>query len=487
MTHSIASNELLQSDQPDVSVNGVSAPPSDHREHIRALMNVGAPCTCTPVAGADVSLGVLMATYNSPERARTIVHALESIRQQHLPLRVFLADNGMNDAMREQVLAEAAQRGLSLQYIPAYPRPGVDADRSPAYSRNTAIQWMVDRFADHPEERLHALYLHDDDSALQRESLPVLVRALNTRSKLAAVMPRVQLVPSLVPEQYGSAPTGDQRLHTLPSAWNDGEIDWPMLVSLSSDATVRTSAALIRWNALARIAETVAPFVSMPRKSAEDLLFGSALSRMGDVARVEGVASFDQLRPSAVDGRRQRAQWGEDHVYVANDLRDLGVLRPRGMHVLYPGESGWQMTVDPAQPQMYIINPRQLSQVLESLIAQLSGDPDAQQAFIASCGAEGRISPDDLALAIGEAMERIGFACALQNAAENAEVPSERHPVMQPAIELSPDHPRNRADFRTGQLFGNIVGNTLAQTISPRPVFFYGLRQFTAQFPSQPL
>lgn len=430
------------------------------------------------------SIGIIIPTYPNAARLPAIQHSLHSLQGQAERINrmdVYVVYNGGADHPHRREL-NAVLEGYrdTLRNITVIDAaPSQPSEQSPAFARNTALRRIFDLGKDQPERRTDLLYFHDDDSAVSSDALAQLNRAVSSRDDVVAASPEVRLVPELDSRDYRKhGPAKDSVL--LPTVWRGGEVDVMGLIGMSSDVTTRTSASLVRTSVIRTLGS--APFVMMPRKSAEDIIFGTAITRNGGrIMRVPSALSFDKMRDTQEEVRRQKAPWGEDHVHLVNDMTDIGVLHPQGTHVLLPTDAYWQETVLPEAEgdRAYVINPEQLLHVLEMMREDIGAR--GMEQFLASFSAllpEG-CGPAEIEAELGSVEGRLRDIVRRLEKDRPAKIP---HSFLFDGRQRT-DDPRQSRDSQIGQLMGDVFGNIAQRRLRRNPVLFYGVRQYAHILP----
>lgn len=451
-----------------------------HQEHIRKLLSPDKQEERISLIRVAMlrSMAVIIPTYPNQGRLETIQHSLNSMQGQAETInrvRVYIPYNGNPEHPHRNQLEQLIDQfhgRLHVRILDATPEN--DLQKSPAFSRNTAVAGVFGLAEDHPELRPDVFYFHDDDSAISADALAQLNRAISSRDDIVAASPQVKLVSKLQQAEYGVHGQDNSAPYLLPSVWRGGEVDIMGLIAMSSDVTTRTSASLVRADSLRKLGST--PFVAMPNKSGEDIIFGTAITRNGGkIVRVPGAISFDKMRDRKEEVRKQKAPWGVDHVHLANNLINIGILRPRGTHVLLPSPGSWQEAVLPEVDgnSAYIINPAQLLRVTRLIKDEV--DCSGFENFMACFQS---ILPETL-----DPTALDSELASLENRLETIlhrltaeRVPTEDHPFMFDGME-SRSNPRQSDDSQVAQLMGNIIGNVTLRAKHERVTAFYGLRQ----------
>jgi len=424
---------------------------------------------------------LVIPTCEHPERRESIQHVLHGLGLQPTHnLDVYIGDNGISPDTRAIIEETAKTAGVSLKGI-IDARAVSNDQKNPAYPRNRTVRHIIERGYDHPEERVDSFIFGDDDAVFSPDALPLLLETHQSRNDIAAVVPEVVPVRTIQQHLYTADQDARARgsVRQMPHLWTpDGEVEIMKIVGFSSDVTTKSCGLLVDAEALRRIHHQSDRdiFVRMPRKSGEDMILGATLSRMGRVMRNDEAKIYDKVRSNPLDTRKQRAAWGEDHVYMANDFQELGYLPGAGLRFLHadPRTGEWsEFCLENYDNPLYVINPQQIEEVL-AIVKQRYAEEGAEN-FFRNYGVEVDQSRFEQALITLETIleQMVGETVSRKTLRKR------RYDDIAPMdLEPQTNNPRFSVDALTGLLVGNLVANA---KLNPNKPIFYGLRQALAK------
>lgn len=385
-------------------------------------------------------------------------------QQYQEEVQLVIANNGLTPSAVRSVVSMATSRGINTSVVEALPR--TQDEQSAGHARNKAVESIHDAAQHDLSFRKGGLLFLDDDTVLLPNGLDELEKTTRENTRCVATMAQNVSVQSIGPETqdaFHSATLEDLPARKMPDViWNDGSIDVASLIAFGSDAVIKTCGVYVDHESLTRLKE---PFIRMPNGSAEDVLLTVGLSQFGTIYTNPNAILLDLARETPSQLRKQRMNWGRDHVHLYDDLDKLGKVSD-GMTVLEPVGNVWVESMYEGSDTMtgLIINPAQLQHMGKHLAATLNSE--GPEAF----GADTRI---DILFSELSAMYK-----ALQTLMSSTPKATRiRRDLPAPKI---PDTNQTRysEDALLGLLLGNILGNLDIREKSRNMV--YGLRQAAA-------
>lgn len=421
---------------------------------------------------------LIIPTYENSDRRDSIRDVLYGLGQQPGidKIDTYIADNGISIETREVIEQTAKKVGISLKGI-INARPSSRQEQNPAFARNRAVNHIVNRGYDNPDERIDSFIFGDDDAVFSPDALPVLLKTHRSANDIAAVVPEIVPVKSLKHHLFAAAQTArknGRQGHQMPQLWTpEGELEIMKIVGFSSDVTTKSCGLLVDAETIRRVRDANGAdlFVRMPRNSGEDMILGATLSRLGRVIRNDEAKIYDKVRDNPIDTRKQRAAWGEDHVYMAHDFTELGYLNTPGLKFMQADNTTgtWlEFNLPNYDHSLFVINPEQIEEVLGIVKQRYS--QEGSTTFFNNYGVEVDQTKFEQAV---QKLEEILHQLNGGNIARKTLIKRKYHDI--PAMDLEHQrNPRFSEDALTGLLVGNLVANA---KINPEQPIFYGLRQ----------
>lgn len=294
------------------------------------------------------------------ERANSLISGLLSLSRQvyahdeQALAKVFIADNGLSNSQRQLISEVGRDRQLSICIVDAL--PSRDEEKSAAYARNRAVSRLVAEAAFNEGLRGDVLFFDDDVAFQTPYSLATLCTQMMHPTAgyfpkpLALGIPTDE-VKSLTTDILNTAwqASALNSSHespvavAYPSIWDgDGCADFSSMIAFGRESAAKTNALLLRRSALEALLSRVSdPFIIMPNGSFEDMWLNLAISRLGVLAKADGVRVLDQVRTKEQELCIQQAKWARDHSIAAADLRSLGLMAS-GLTVLEPHSESYR-------------------------------------------------------------------------------------------------------------------------------------------------
>src|SRR3989344_5008568 len=211
---------------------------------------------------------VIIPIHNDPKRVESLKIALEGIRQNQSdqsPVKIVIADNGLNHAGVEEIKMTAIKKGLDLIFVDAAPL--TDAEKGPAHARNVALKRVVSEAKENTEYRGPILLIDSDGSPLPG-TIQNLRRTLLERPHAVVA---------------------------LPSLWTpQGKVDLGSIVAFSSSVAGKTNGSMLSFSTASKLLEHAGRlYIQMPNKSAEDMIAATAFSKSGVIYLNSGAKVLD--------------------------------------------------------------------------------------------------------------------------------------------------------------------------------------------------
>lgn len=403
---------------------------------------------------------------HTDERLSSVEHTLRSLCNQGEKTRdlsIVIADNGISNEGRSHIKELAKQNGLaSLTFADA--RPTSPEYKNAAHARNKALECIRQLAAQHPEYRQDGILMLDSDTALLPGAVEELEKTYRKRQGTVAVTARNIAVPNIDSNTqatyFREVDSSSSQERALPKLYEQGKhVDVSSIIAFGSDVATKTCGLFVDKRTINRLSK---PFVIMPKGSSEDMLLTVALNNMGEIWHNPKAVVLDQARGSPEQTKKQRKNWGEDHVILFSDLVSIGLVS-KGLYVLEPRQNVWvEWKVPNSDPITgIIINPNQLKDLSLKLKADITNESDLRS--------------DDFKEGL-KILERITRYIDLTR--EHA--PMTLRTDLPRPIEPNPTQNRFSPEALTGLLAGNILGMHEIQKIDkgtiPQIVFF-GVRQ----------
>lgn len=365
---------------------GPSMSEPTREQHISQLLSprpaVGAEVEIKRAASPDVI--VLIPLHNDARRYDTAELAIASLRNQGIPqegLHIVIADNGMTQEGVNRMRAAAETQGIDITMVNAHPHPTIPEQKSPAYARNKGLE-HIKGVREQDSRFLGSVFELDSDNVLASGALSHLRDTLHANDRAAAVSGQlipVQRLEDVDPDTRENLHRGDVRI--LPTLWDrNGNLDLASIVAFSSQVAGKTTGLMLSPDVLWRVTDYSKLYVSMPGKSAEDMVAAAALGRHGDIYYDSRARIYDEARTSVGDTEKQQYAWGRDHSILANDLQRARLVN-QGIQVLEPRDGKWVQWTVPARVPGYskvsgfVINPEDTALTAKNLHRELrSGD-----------------------------------------------------------------------------------------------------------------
>lgn len=345
---------------------------------------------------------VIIPTYTAARRD-LIDTATQSVLMQTMfegspSITLVIADNGLSDDERRDLHRRTAAAvsdlgcNVCLAIVDAHPQGDRESapsyQRTAAFARNRAIKHVIT--ASKTDSRFRGdVFLLDDDAALVGPSLLILHRSLWGQGDRQAVVPSFLPTKDLASDwrALNSESAGlsdvDKAVgvtRDLPNQFVDDTFDLSTVIALSGEVSTKTAALVVSRRLIDTLHEkNDMLFEVFPQGSFEDMAFGAVASRQGVIAHNAAARCLDLARPDPESLKRQKIQWGRDHVQALVDFNDLGLLYD-GITIFEPGVDAqdqnkpiWVQRHVQSAHRGVVINPRQLhATVLPVLRQQIS-------------------------------------------------------------------------------------------------------------------
>ncbi len=415
---------------------------------------------------------VLLPIHHDEHRYETAALTLKSLTQQTLgQIHVLMADNGMSPEGRAHLERVAEGYGLPLTVVSAHPKE--DAHRSPAYARNTALTALRDLRREDPTLRGPVLEIDSDNVAL-----PNAVDYM--RQTLYGMPDAVAVSGDIIPTQHISEeqldeyapPPNEEVTRVLPNLWRNGNVDVLSIVAFSSQVAGKTTGFLLDPALVGTILDYANEvYITMPNKSAEDMIASAALRRHGVIYHDPRARFLDEARESDQQTRRQQIRWGRDHTLLVHDLQRLGLV-PNGIQVLEPHGDRWAIWELPHTEELsgFIINPTDVQATAKTVSHALSN------------GISHEFSQQELRT-LHAGLDVMGHVMTYVDTQRRHASISFRNDLPSP---VTPDEnsPRFSKTARNARLIGNLLGlsdvtdvEKASRTATLPPAFLFGGRQ----------
>ena len=393
---------------------------------------------------------VIIPIHNDPKRVESLKIALEGIRQNQSdqsPVKIVIADNGLNHAGVEEIKMTAIKKGLDLIFVDAAPL--TDAEKGPAHARNVALKRVVSEAKENTEYRGPILLIDSDGSPLPG-TIQNLRRTLLERPHAVAATANIISVDRLDEKTHKleSERLLGQKMSVvaLPSLWTpQGKVDLGSIVAFSSSVAGKTNGSMLSFSTASKLLEHAGRlYIQMPNKSAEDMIAATAFSKSGVIYLNSGAKVLDEARETFQQTQEQQIRWGTDHFLLAECLRNAGLLETDGIHVLEPVDKQWLEWVIPGTTGIggYVVNPREIGETFLKLTNRiLTG--------------QGLPAMDLKEISLGQQI--VGYI--LDRIEKNRDFATTTLRTDLPQLSApEPSNPRYTDETKIARLIGNIIG-----------------------------
>lgn len=416
--------------------------------------------------------------HQSPEALRTIPLAVQSLRAQWetTGTKLVVADNGLTIESRRDLNNQLSSMG-GIDYTIIDATPKTDLDKSAAFARNKAIQYIQTMAEQHESHRVNGLLFVDSDTVLAPWTIQKLEETMHTSRGVVAVTARSIPVNHIGEETLQQLLTTHEipegKVRILPPLFNGSSVDIGKLIGWSGDVATKTCGLYLDHSTVTKMLRNHPDLLlRMPHGSAEDMILSLGLSRYGNIYHNSAAHVLDQARETVEGVRKQRANWGTDHVSLYSDMIKLGFVKP-GIKVLEPHGDKWYEWTIPNTENYFglVINPIQMQRIRWQLQEMI--EAEGHEEIINSIGIS--ISEDELHYSITVFDQLNQIIKATSDSVKKTQR-SDLPDVIYPDESILRWSPHSRV----GQFLGNIRGMHDIQETSgsefPKVVLF-GVRQ----------